>query len=252
MNTGEDLHGLTGAYALHALGEGEEAAFRRHLAHCASCRQEVDEFFATAARLGLAAASTPRSVLREQVLHRITDVRQEPPGTPGSAFGRRTGAPLRQRVSRWALAACVAGAVALGGGAWWQHDQADRARTQARRAEQRVNEISAVLAAPDARTVTARLGGGASGTVVVSRSRNQAVFVAAGMDRPPSGRVYQLWLNENGTMRPAGLLDPDRGNETVLLRGGVATSSGLGITVEPAGGSPQPTSAPIAQLAFPT
>jgi hypothetical protein len=34
-----DLHTLTGAYALHALSEGEEAAFRRHLAHCATCRQ---------------------------------------------------------------------------------------------------------------------------------------------------------------------------------------------------------------------
>jgi anti-sigma-K factor RskA len=132
----------------------------------------------------------------------------------------------------------------------WQHDQAEQARTQAQRVEQRVADISAVLSAPDARTTTARLNGGASGTVVVSRHRNQAVFVAAGMDRPPSGKVYQLWLNDHGTMRPAGLMDPDRRSEA-LLRGDVAAASGLGITVEPAGGSQQPTSAPIAQLAFP-
>ncbi|MEU3838750.1 anti-sigma factor [Streptomyces sp. NPDC028635] len=251
MNTSEDLHTLTGAYALHALGEDERAAFRRHLEHCASCTQEVEEFSATAARLGLAVADTPRSVLRGQVLHRITAVRQEPPGSAGPAPARWAGALRRRRISQWALAACVAGAAALGGVAVWQHDQAEQARTQAQQAEQRVAGISAVLTAPDARTTTARLEDGARGTVVVSRSRNQAVFVATGMNRPPSGKVYQLWLNDHGTMRPAGLMNPDRTSEAVLLRGDVVAASGMGITVEPAGGSQQPTSAPIAQMAFP-
>jgi anti-sigma factor RsiW len=77
-----DLHRLTGAYALHALSDEENASFERHLAGCASCAQETAELSATAARLGLAVATTPASASasREQVLRRITAVRQETPG----------------------------------------------------------------------------------------------------------------------------------------------------------------------------
>jgi anti-sigma-K factor RskA len=251
MTTREDLHALTGAYALHALDEDERTAFRRHLDHCDSCAQEVAGFSATAARLGLAAVDTPRAVLREQVLRRVTTVRQEPPGAAAAVPARWRGTPRRRRAAQWALAACLAGAVGLGGVAVWQHDRAEAAHVAARRAEQRVNDISAVLSAPDARTARTRFDGGADGTLVVSRGLDRAVFVAAGMERPPGGKVYQLWLNDHGTMRPAGLMDPDRESEAVLLRGDVVSASGLGITVEPAGGSDRPTSAPIALVAFP-
>jgi anti-sigma-K factor RskA len=77
------------------------------------------------------------------------------------------------------------------------------------------------------------------------------VFVVSGMARPPGGKVYQLWFDDGGTMRSAGLMDPDRSDQAVLMRGGVARASGMGITVEPDGGSKQPTTTPIALMAFP-
>ncbi|WP_422664489.1 zf-HC2 domain-containing protein [Streptomyces mirabilis] len=52
-----DLHTLTGAYALPALDEEERGRFDRHAADCESCRREVRELAAAAARLGLAAAT---------------------------------------------------------------------------------------------------------------------------------------------------------------------------------------------------
>ncbi|MDG9715717.1 anti-sigma factor [Streptomyces sp. DH24] len=251
MRTTEDLHTLTGAYALHALGEDERAAFQRHMKNCPPCAQEVAEFSATATRLGLAVSDAPRLASREQVLRRISGVRQEPPRTDEPVRSRWTVAVRARRASQWALAACVAAVAAFGGLAAWQQDQADQARTRAERAEARAEGITAVLAAPDARTTTARLADGASATVVVSRSLNQGVFVPAGMGRPPSGKVYQLWLDDHGTMRSAGLMDPDRPGQAVLLRGPVEKASGLGITVEPAGGSARPTSAPIALVTLP-
>jgi anti-sigma-K factor RskA len=78
------------------------------------------------------------------------------------------------------------------------------------------------------------------------------VFVVSGMARPPGGKVYQLWFDDAGTMRPAGLMNPDRADQAVLLRGGVDNASGMGITVEPDGGSPHPTSAPVALMTFPS
>ncbi|MFB7931540.1 anti-sigma factor domain-containing protein [Streptomyces sp. NPDC056039] len=248
--TTADLHTLTGAYALHALSDEERRAFRRHLAACEPCAEETAELTAVAARLGLAASLTPRPVLREQVLRRITAVRQDPPGEPPSPRRGRT-ASWGRPLSRWALAACLAAATALGGTAVWQHQRAEDAFDQARQAEQATDRIAAVLAAPDARTSTAKLADGATGTVVVSEGRDRAVFVVSGMAEPPRGKVYQLWFDDDGTMRSAGLMDPGRADQAVLMRGAVDGASGMGITVEPAGGSEQPTSAPVAAMAFP-
>ncbi|WP_329274573.1 anti-sigma factor [Streptomyces sp. NBC_01451] len=249
--TTTDLHRLTGAYALHALPDEENTAFERHLAGCEACAQETAELSATAARMGLAVATTPPAGLREQVLHRITTVRQETPGRPAQALAVRSG-PRARTLSRWALAACLAAATALGGTALWQHQRAEDAREEARRATRTTDEIAAVLAAPDARTRAAGLAGGATGTVVVSRGQDRAVFVVSGMSRPPGGKVYQLWFDEGGTMRPAGLMDPGRSDQAVLLRGAVDGASGMGITVEPDGGSKEPTSAPVAVMTFPS
>jgi hypothetical protein len=245
-----DPHRLTGAYALHALSPEETVRFERHLAGCDACAQETAELSATVARLGLAVATATAPGMRDQVLRRITTVRQETPGGPGQ--GRRGRAGLRARpVSRWALAACLAAASALGGTAVWQHERAEDARAEAHSAARTADEIAAVLAAPDAKVRAAELVGGASGAVVVSRGEDRAVFVASGMTRPPGGKVYQLWFDDRGGMRSAGLMDPGRADQTVLMRGAVDGASGVGITLEPEGGSDQPTSAPLARVPFP-
>ncbi|WP_333735716.1 anti-sigma factor [Streptomyces sp. IBSBF 2806] len=245
-----DLHRLTGAYALHALSDEENASFERHLVGCEPCAQETAELSATAARLGLAVAAPASPVLREQVLRRITTVRQDTPGTPLRVLPARAGLKARL-LSRWALAACLTAAAALGGTTVWQHQQAADARAEARQASRSADEIAAVLAAPDARTRATELAGGATGTVVVSHSRDRAVFVVSGMARPPGGKVYQLWFDDGGTMRSAGLMDPGRRDQAVLMQGGVDRASGMGVTVEPGGGSKQPTTTPLALMAFP-
>lgn len=249
--TNADLHSMTGAYALHALPADEREVFERHLADCEACARETAELCATAARLGLAASATPRPVLREQVLRRITSVRQVGPGVP--VLGRTGGSARWTRLmSRWSLAACLAAAAGLGGATVWQHERADQALERAQRAERDTSEIAVVLTAPDARSRTARLADGATGAVVVSDSRDKAVFLASGMDRPPGGKVYQLWFDDGGsTMRPAGLMDPHRTDQAVLMSGNVDDASGMGITVEPEGGSRQPTTEPLALMPLP-
>ncbi|WP_406150513.1 anti-sigma factor domain-containing protein [Streptomyces sp. NBC_01012] len=248
MSTAE-LHTLTGAYALHALPEDERIAFERHLGACEACAQEVRELSATAARLGLAVSTTPPPALRERVLRDIATVRQEP---PSRARGARSGASVgrSRRWSAYALAACVAAAAALGGVAVWQNRLAQDARQETARAEQHNEQVARVLTASDAATSAADLGDGARGTVVVSQSVNRAVFLASGLAQPPGGKVYQLWFDDGDTMRAAGLLNPSATDDAVLLDGPVDRASGMGITVEPAGGSAQPTSDPVALMTF--
>ncbi|MER6450403.1 anti-sigma factor [Streptomyces venezuelae] len=250
MNTA-DPHTLTGAYVLDALDPGERTSVERHLAGCPSCAQEVREFSETVTRLGLAVAAPPSAALRDEVMRRIATVRQEPPRAVKGAHGNRA-KPRWRPASNWALAACFAAAVALGGVAVSQYGQAEEARQQAQQARVTNDAVGSILAAADARVATAPLRGGAVGTVVVSASRNQAVFAASGMPAPPSGKVYQLWYDDGGgRMRSAGLMDTGTPATATLLDGPVNAASGMGVTVEPAGGSPLPTSAPVALLAFP-
>ncbi|MFD3558122.1 anti-sigma factor domain-containing protein [Streptomyces sp. NPDC058686] len=247
--TTTDLHALTGAYAVHALQGEERAAFERHLAECAACEQEVAEFTAAAGRLALASTVRTRPVMREQVLQRITTVRQVPPGAAPLERVRRG---VRGRsLARWALAASVAAAAAFGGTAVWQYERAQDAQYRAAQAERHAEDVAGVLAAPDAKSRSARVAGGA-GTLVVSADRDRAVFAASRMAAPPRGKVYQLWFADGGKMRSAGLMDPDRSSQAVLMQGALDGASGIGITVEPAGGSKQPTSTPVALLSVPT
>ena len=245
-----DPHTLTGAYALHALEAHEREVFELHLADCEACGLEVAEFTAALARLGLAASVPPRPVVREEVLRRITAVRQETAGQSAVVLPSGRAAWRGRRVSYWATAACLAVAAVLGGTALWQYDRAEDARDQARRAAQSAGALAAVLAAPDAKVRTSALAGGARGTIVVSARLDEAVFVASGMVEPP-GKVYQLWFEHDGRMRPAGLMDPDRSSQAVALTGAVGEASGVGVTFEPAGGSDQPSSDPVAVLRMP-
>ncbi|MFF2041514.1 anti-sigma factor domain-containing protein [Kitasatospora sp. NPDC058170] len=252
MTIAPDLHTLTGAYAAHALPAPEREAFERHLAQCGACAQEVAEFAATLARLGAAEAVTPPAELRARVMTGIGSVRQLAPSGPapdGTAPIGRTGRRGRL-LRRWpglALAASVALAAALGGLAVQQHDQARQARSQAARLQEQQAGLGALITAPDVRTATAASGTGV-GAVIWSESRDQAGFLATGMPALAAGRTYQIWFDDAGTMRPAGLLPG--GDGSLLLQGRIDGAAGVGVTVEPAGGSPHPTGRPVMLLPF--
>jgi hypothetical protein len=86
-------------------------------------------------------------------------------------------------------------------------------------------------------------------TVVRSRSLNEAVLVTDGMPDPPAGKTYELWLDHEGQgMVPAGLMGG--GTQQVLFNGDPADAIGAGITIEPAGGSEEPTTKPMMTFTF--
>ncbi|MEX2458370.1 MAG: anti-sigma factor [Actinomycetota bacterium] len=68
-----------------------------------------------------------------------------------------------------------------------------------------------------------------------------------------SERVYQLWLLRDGEAVPAGLLDvDDRGQGAHVMTGDMSDVSAVALTIEPAGGSPQPTTEPITVMQLPS
>ena len=79
---GDNLHVLTGSYALHALAGPEWKSFERHLVHCAACQAEVRGLRETAARLAMAKALRPPPPLRARVLAAAYLTRQLGQGRP--------------------------------------------------------------------------------------------------------------------------------------------------------------------------
>ena len=74
-----ELHLLTGAYALDALGDVERVGFERHLRSCGSCAAEVIEFHeVTAWLVGRLTMESP-GPLRTAVMARISGTRQLSP-----------------------------------------------------------------------------------------------------------------------------------------------------------------------------
>jgi anti-sigma factor RsiW len=232
-----DVHTLAGAYALDALPPEEARAFGEHLDRCPACQEEVAELQATAGELGVSVAEHPPAALRGRVLDSARHTRQVPPVPAGSGERSR---PSNRRL----LLAAAAAAVVLGAGGVLVGQALDEPETPVARPG-----ITAVIEAPDARADTVRLRGGGRMTVIKSTRLNRAVVVSGGLPALPPDRVYQLWLvDRSGAARSAEvLIDPSqRPAARARLVRGVRGDDQIAITREPAGGSQQPTMAPLA------
>jgi anti-sigma-K factor RskA len=264
----EDPHSLAAPYALDALDTDERRRFERHLAGCARCPAEVRALSEDAVRLAWSTAAPPPAALRDRVLAAVRTTAQESAvrphaqeptaEEPASRRSRRLPAhvwgtappPTRTRPRPLLVPfATVTAAAALVVAALFAV-QADRTEDRLAAERDRAREIAHVLAAPDVRTALTRDAGGRSIGVIASVSEGRAVVTLSGYGDPPGDRVHQLWLMHPGAPpRSLGLFERD----TPLVAGGLERSStSLAVTVEPDGGSPQPTGQPVVQLALET
>lgn len=221
-----DVHALTGAYVLDAVTELEHRTFERHLAGCESCAREVAELRETTTRLALAATGTPPAHLRHQVLSRIGGVRQ---------YRRR---PPMTRLSTTAAAVLLVVCAALGVLGVRQHQTLDAAQHQA-------TAMTTILRADDAQVIRQDVGAGRL-TLVLSRSQDRMLLLADDLPPAPPGHTYQAWRIDT-MFHPAGLLSIVDGHADLAMTG-IGAATQIGLTVEPAGGSPHPTTPPVATL----
>jgi len=244
-----DLHHLSGAYAVDALDDDERTSFEQHLAVCAACRAEVAELSAAAGSLASLTEATPPPSLRASVLFDIAQVRPLPPltedaGAPDDSAPDAGGTvlPIRhRRRTAWFAAAAAAAVIAIGGLAWspWSDDAGSQ------------SPMAQVTAADDAMTVRTTKDG-ATAEVAYSKQLGKAAISVTGMEPAPDGMTYQLWyVGPAGTATPAGLLGVDgEGSGQALLTGQATPTDKVAMTMEPAGGSAQPTTDPLVVLAL--
>jgi anti-sigma-K factor RskA len=245
----ESVHRLSGAYVVDALDDDERSAFEEHLPGCRDCQEEVASLREAASLMADDAATTPPPSLRDSVLAGISTIRPLPPETPDVLETPAPGpaetsvvVPMRRR-RRFRLAAIAAAAAVLaviGVGAVYEPWKDDAPQVAA------VTPADRVLAADDAKKVRLTFEDGSEATLVRSISEGRAVLLTTDMAAPPPGKVFELWFQDDaGAMHPAGLMSTG-GNHKVLLKGDATAATGVGITIEPEGGSPEPTSEPVA------
>ena len=234
-----DLHKLTGAYAVDALDDIERARFEQHLAGCEDCRAEVAELRETASLLTDSVSATPPASLRDSVLAGISQIRPLPPEVTVKAPTSISSTRAHRRRPVWTtfLVAAALIVVAGAGIATWRPWAGDEVP--------RLTAAEQVLQAPDAEEVFVDLGEAGKATLVRSRAEDRAVIRTEDMVSAPDGKAYELWFIDGDEFTSAGLM-PDAPDQTVVLDGSAAEAVAVGITVEPAEGSEQPTTDPIA------
>lgn len=231
MSDERETHMLTGAYALGAVDDLEAARVRELLRTSPEAAAEVRSFTETAARLGAAEAVEPPPGMRAAVLAQVAQTRQVPPialPKPGAST----------RLARWA---CVAAAfllvLALGAGV-----TALTFRDRANVAEAANQAMTEVLADPGRQMMDADFAGGHA-TLVVSGDR--VVVLGTDVAAPPDGKAYQLWMLDDGNPIPSVTLTPTGEGTYWADTTGYRAGQAMAVTVEPEGGSDQPTSDPL-------
>ena len=246
----QELRELLPSYVLGAVEGGDLVALERHLASgCEECEGDLASRYGQLEELARAVAPLrPSEATRARVL---------------TAIGKRRPA-WGDRLLKLAAVLVVG---LLGWSAWQQVDLRRRVESLADSREQMSSRLDVVQAelelarsglrraalaqriAAAPRMFSVQLAGlegapEAFGQTLVDPTRNRAVFYASNLPRVAADQTYQLWFIADGTPVSAGIFQADEDGSSVLIVENVADREAVqawAVTVEPAGGVPQPT-----------
>ncbi len=201
------------ARALGALDDAERRRFERHLATCAVCPDELAVFEQVVDALG---ESVPLHLAPAGLRRRVIDEVHLDAARRAPAKAMRVGF----RRSALALCALLIAAVAVAG-----------------------TLRSSSSPDPVTNVIQARVTG-STGSAEVRRSSGHAELVVHHLSPPPSGEIYQVWLNRPGRRpQPTTALFnvTDAGDAKVDVPGSLRHVRQIMVTPEPAGGTQVPT-----------
>ncbi len=254
MPAHEELLALIPAYALGALDGDDLRELEEHLeGGCETCERELLESTRQVEALAETVEPQAPSELLKARLDRELDRREGVEVRSSSKRGWQVAAALLLAVVSWSL---------------WERAKLQRANMQlesdrasalsqlasvqeqldeTRVALTRLARAGRIVAAPDTRAVllaSLEAGANARAQTYVDPATRSAVFYASNLAPLEKDRTYQLWFIADGTPVSAGVfLAETNGTATVLVDDTAAIDDIQlwAVTIEPAGGVPQPT-----------
>jgi anti-sigma-K factor RskA len=244
---------LLAFYALDALTDEEREQVEAYLREHPEARQQVEE-------MGRAVTALPQSVSSVE----------PSPGTKSALMARvavdaksrvsKQDRPSRPRDTRWvnifqafglgAATVAILWAVVLNIQLSYLRRQVSMLSEALVAQSNALEQINQQLSQPPAsETVTISLKGTdvrpqAQGQLIADPTKNSAVLVIDGLGQLEPGKTYQVWLIDASGPKSAGLLSVDSKGQAVLIVTSsetIGSFQSLGISVEPEGGSQQPT-----------
>lgn len=276
MTERDDATDLAAGNALHTLTPREQERFDRLRAEHESVREEAAGFEETVAMLDLAAPPVqPSAALKNSLMAAIQNLPQLPAdapvdapaaeaqalptavpepvetpvstpiatSAPAAATTPTAGAAERKAASRWrrsAVGMVVGAAAAVGlifGGVGLANTFGGGSLTQ-------TVALAEINAAPDVQRAKVSMDD-ATATLVWSGELGKSALLVDGLGSLPSDKVYELWYIGEGGPVSAGTFSAANGTTWRVLDGAMSAGDKVGVTVEPQGGSEQPTTDPI-------
>jgi anti-sigma-K factor RskA len=233
------------AYALGILDAADAAALEAHLQACAACQAELAEYRAVSDNLLMAIPpQQPPAALRKRLQGRL-------PSAQKMARPR-----LTWSWSRLAMGTAVALLLLMNLFSFVQMRAIQR--QQAGLLQQlKTNQFAlSMLAYPGTQSFPIADGNETlSGSVLLDRERNTVALVMWHLPDLGDEQTYQIWLIEpDGHRVSAGLFRPQSDaaytTQPVYAKQDISKFVGVGVTIEPAGGSDQPTGPRVFKVDF--
>jgi len=222
----EQLEALIAADSLGGLSEPERTAMLDEMAEhgsgCADCARLTAEYREVATRVALLAEPVALSAGASDRLLELATAEREP--AAGTSSVRRR-APSRVGAGgRWIAAVAVAASLAAAGVVGYS--------------------VAPRPGAPH--VVSFAAPAGQSLAVAYQPGSDRGLVIGSNVMAPAVGKVYELWFLPTGSarMEPAGTFAPTNGTVRASVRLGKSFTT-LAVSVDPRGGSRQPTSAPV-------
>ena len=256
----DEVAELAGLYVLGALERDEELMVTEHLSTCPELHDEFAELGSVVPALPMLAE--PIAVppdLKARVMdayRRDMSAAVAPAGATATATAEpatraweidapaRRGSALPQWLG-WAAAAAAVLVLAVVG--VWALGIQQRADSETQRAETMAAALK-VLAQPGSSFAVLEGQGAASGVggFVAFSPEGEGYMVMTNVPEAPAGMTYQAWYVVDGQPASAGTMSADA--DGFVIAEGLPAMEGtdvMAITLEPAGGSAEPTSDPI-------
>lgn len=234
-------------YALGALPAADAKRVRAHIASCPECQEEYNRLRSTASLVGLSAETVgnasvcPSTLLKPRIMRAIVE----------------QSAPVRDKGPKmWpaylVAAACLAIAIVSSMANISLNAQNRQMQAELSRDADGNKKLAQTLA--QARSTMADLLSSdakrydLNGGQIVTRG-NRVYIAMHSLPQAPRGKVYQAWTLAKGAKKvaPSYTFVPDaNGVAVVALPVDARAMAAVAISVEPEGGSKQPTSKPIA------